>query len=486
MKPRIYGLEHEYAIFCQNPAVGPNYLVDAIMDVFADNFSNLYSNFPQDRNRSFFLQNGARFYNDQDHPEFCTPETTNPLNAAKYAKTEEKILDYLLMKMVDNPKLKRENPGQIYLLKNNVDCQENPESYGCHENYSILPHIFQELTTISLLSYIFMSFLVTRQIICGAGHVKLLQNGWEYQINQRTPFTVSEISADFRDRNNQTQRGIINAKDEYFSTIRNPKLKRLHLTLSDSNMSEFVNYLKMGMTALVLEMIEEYFLTKVDFSKFALKYPLEGLRRVNNDLSLKREKLTTEDDQKFTALEIQEMFLEKAQIFFQRSSDITVKNIIRDWSETLNNLKNNLTLCFGKLDWVTKKFLIEDQLKKIDKETFHKLKIVDMQYHSIEQKKGLYYILEKNGKTKKLFSDTDLKYAQNNAPLDTRAFIRGQIIKEASIRNWQNYIELDWCYARLWRPFNIEDDKTCLYLNDPFENNWEPIKQKLLSFYEKI
>ena len=54
--------------------------------------------------------------------------------------------------------------GEIYVFKNNTDSAGN--SYGCHENYLVgRTGEFQQL------SDVLIPFLVSRQLICGAGKV---------------------------------------------------------------------------------------------------------------------------------------------------------------------------------------------------------------------------------------------------------------------------------------------------------------------------
>jgi proteasome accessory factor A len=75
----------------------------------------------------------------------------------------ERILEGLL---VDAEKRLHDEgiAGDIYLFKNNTDSAGN--SYGCHENYLVSRH-----GEFGRLADILIPFLVTRQLICGAGKV---------------------------------------------------------------------------------------------------------------------------------------------------------------------------------------------------------------------------------------------------------------------------------------------------------------------------
>ena len=69
------------------------------------------------------LPNGARFYEDMGHPEYSTPETSNPRDLVIVDKAGELIVQ----ESAENTNKK------ITIYKNNSDGKGN--SYGCHENY---------------------------------------------------------------------------------------------------------------------------------------------------------------------------------------------------------------------------------------------------------------------------------------------------------------------------------------------------------------
>src|SRR5207253_5538769 len=183
------------------------------------------------------LRNGARFYNDHAHPEYCTPECTTLLEILQ----QDYAGDALLMACAKTLGQKSDNP--VLLYKNNTDFRGH--SYGCHENY-LMPRTI----TWDVLSQAIMAFFVTRQVICGAG-----KYGWEeedkflkpgFQVSQRSDFFSELQSVDTMQR-----RPIVNTRDEPHA---NPKcFRRFHVIIGDANMSSFATRLKVGTTALVLE-----------------------------------------------------------------------------------------------------------------------------------------------------------------------------------------------------------------------------------------
>src|SRR5207247_3248144 len=77
---------------------------------------------------NLILPNGARFYVDHAHPEYSTPECTNPRDLVIWDKAGERILSISRMRAeASSPPEQR-----ILIYKNNSDSKGN--SYGTHEN----------------------------------------------------------------------------------------------------------------------------------------------------------------------------------------------------------------------------------------------------------------------------------------------------------------------------------------------------------------
>ncbi|MBG87196.1 MAG: hypothetical protein CMO80_09895 [Verrucomicrobiales bacterium] len=76
------------------------------------------------------LVNGARFYNDHAHPEYCTPECSTRDELAAHDRAGEQIV------MDCAECLSSERSAPVKICKNNTDFRGH--SYGCHENY-LLP-----------------------------------------------------------------------------------------------------------------------------------------------------------------------------------------------------------------------------------------------------------------------------------------------------------------------------------------------------------
>ncbi len=140
------------------------------------------------RSSNVFLRNGARLYLDVgSHPEYATPECDNVTELVTHDKSGERILEGLL---VDAERRLHEEgiAGDVYLFKNNTDSAGN--SYGCHENYLVARH-----GEFSRLADVLIPFLVTRQLVCGAGKVLQTPRGAVYCVSQRAEHIWEGVSS---------------------------------------------------------------------------------------------------------------------------------------------------------------------------------------------------------------------------------------------------------------------------------------------------
>src|SRR5215217_2958183 len=190
------------------------------------------------------LTNGARLYVDHAHPEYSSPEVTTPLDVVRWEKAGEQV-------MLDASRMAAQVPGStpILLYKNNTD--NKGASYGAHENY-----LMRRSTQFAEIVRHLTPFFVSRQVVTGAGRVGIGQDGREhgFQLSQRADFFEVEVGLE-----TTLKRPIINTRDEPHADPE--KSRRLHVIIGDANLSEVSTYLKVGTTALVLQMIEDKFLT---------------------------------------------------------------------------------------------------------------------------------------------------------------------------------------------------------------------------------
>jgi proteasome accessory factor A len=266
-----------------------------------------------------------------------------------------------------------------------------------------------------------LPFFATRQIWCGAGKVgsENRNHPCDYQLSQRADFFETEVALD-----TMVKRPIVNTRDEPHAD--REKYRRLHVIVGDSNMSEFTIYLRNGVTALILSMIEDDAITK----NLSLRDPVKAIREVSHDLTLAK-KLTMEDGTSKTALEIQQDFYEMMLAYTSsRSIDPVQKDVVQKWGEVLEALARDPMELDTRIDWVIKKRLIESYMTRKNLSwDDSQVQMLDLQYHDSRPDKGLYYLLERQGKAERIVTDEEIQFAVYNPPTDTRAYFRGECLK---------------------------------------------------------
>ena len=57
-----------------------------------------------------------------------------------------------------------------------------------------------------------------------------------------------------------------------------------------------------------------------------------------------------------------------------------------------------------------------------------KVQMLDLQYHDLRRDRGLYYLLERQGKVERIVTDEEIARAVWEPPVDTRAYFRGRCL----------------------------------------------------------
>jgi Pup amidohydrolase len=359
------------------------------------------------------LPNGSRFYVDHAHPEYSSPECSNPRDLVIWDKAGERILeDSIAAARAIVPE------GEtVFIYKNNSDGKGN--SYGCHENYLV-----DRQTPFPLLVKHLIPFFVSRQVFCGAGKVGA-ENGAEqidYQISQRADFFEVEVGLE-----TTFKRPIINTRDEPHADPE--KYRRLHVIVGDANMAELSTYLKVGTTALLLKMIEDDFIT----DDLSLAEPVRAMRLVSHDPAC-REVIEQSDGRKLTAVELQWEYFRLAKKYAQdvESEDWT-EDVLDRWEGVLEGLEGDPLSLSKQLDWVAKLSLMEAYRERdgLDWDA-PKLRMIDLQYHDVRRPRSLYWKLAESGKIERLVSDGEIEHAVDHPPEDTRAYFRGECLRRFS------------------------------------------------------
>ncbi|GAA5155043.1 depupylase/deamidase Dop [Amycolatopsis dongchuanensis] len=356
------------------------------------------------------LTNGARLYVDHAHPEYSAPEVTNARDAVIWDKAGERVMEEAARKAATVP---GQPPLQLY--KNNVDGKG--ASYGTHENY-----LMNRSTPFTSVIAGLTPFFASRQVVTGSGRVGIGPQGEEagFQLSQRSDYIEVEVGLE-----TTLKRGIINTRDEPHADA--DKYRRLHVIIGDANLAEYSTFLKVGTTALVLDMIE----AGQRFDDLKLDEPVRAVHQISHDPTLKT-KVGLAGGKSYTGLEIQFAYHELAAAHLEREGgDEQSKEVLRVWGEVLDALARDPQECADRLDWPAKLRLLEGYRQR-DQLNWGapRLHLVDLQYSDVRLDKGLYNRLVTRGSMKRLVTEEEVRHAITNPPEDTRAYFRGRTLEK--------------------------------------------------------
>jgi proteasome accessory factor A len=444
---RIFGLENEYGVTCTfrgqrrlSPDEVARYLFRRVVH--------------WGRSSNVFLENGARLYLDVgSHPEYATPECDSVSDLVGHDKAGERILESLLS--AAQLRLHEEGiSGEVYLFKNNTDSAGN--SYGCHENYLVARQ-----GEFARMAEILIPFFVTRQVYAGAGKVLHGPRGAQYCLSQRAEHIWEGVSSA-----TTRSRPIINTRDEPHADAE--RYRRLHVIVGDSNMSEFTTFLKVGVTDLVLRMVEENSVMR----DLTLENPIRAIREISHDITC-RKRVRLASGRELSALDIQSEYFERASRFAEhRGLDPVATKVLKEWEHALVALREGaLDRLVEKIDWVAKYQLLTKYRDKHGLPLSHpKIALMDLAYHDVNQERGLYYILQRRGLVERVVDEQDVQRAMKDPPQSTRARLRGEFIRRAKQRR-RDYT-VDWVHLKL----NDQAQRTVL-CKDPFRSQDERVEQ---------
>ncbi|GAB2683851.1 Pup--protein ligase [Saccharopolyspora gloriosae] len=438
MQRRIFGIETEFGVTCTfhgqrrlSPDEVARYLFRRVVS--------------WGRSSNVFLRNGARLYLDVgSHPEYATAECDDLTQLVTHDKAGERILEDLL---VDAERRLADEGigGDIFLFKNNTDSAGN--SYGCHENYLV-----GRSGEFSRIADVLLPFLVTRQLICGAGKVLQTPRGAVYCLSQRAEHIWEGVSSA-----TTRSRPIINTRDEPHADAE--RYRRLHVIVGDSNMSEVTTLLKVGTAHLVLEMIE----SGVQFRDFSLDNPIRAIREISHDLTGRRT-VRLAGGREASALDIQREYHTRAvDHVARRGSDPMSERILDLWGRALDAVETqNYSLIDREVDWAIKLRLLERYRTKHGLElSSPRIAQLDLAYHDIRRGRGLFDMLQRKDLVDRATEDGEIEAAKDTPPQSTRAKLRGDFIAAAQAAGRD--FTVDWVHLKL----NDQAQRTVL-CKDPF------------------
>jgi proteasome accessory factor A len=451
MQRRIFGIETEFGVTCTfhgqrrlSPDEVARYLFRRVVS--------------WGRSSNVFLRNGSRLYLDVgSHPEYATAECDDLIQLVTHDKAGERILEDLL---VDAERRLADEGigGDIFLFKNNTDSAGN--SYGCHENYCVT-----RAGEFSRIADVLLPFLVTRQVICGAGKVLQTPRGAVYCLSQRAEHIWEGVSSA-----TTRSRPIINTRDEPHADAE--RYRRLHVIVGDSNMAEPTTLLKVGSANLVLEMIEE----GVQFRDFSLDNPIRAIREISHDLTGRR-LVRLAGGREASALDIQREYYSRAvEHVAKRSPDPVIDRVVELWGRTLDAVEaQDLSKIDREIDWAIKHRLVERYRAKHGMElSSPRVAQLDLAYHDIRRGRGIFDLLQRKDLVGRVTDDGEIEAAKDTPPQTTRAKLRGDFI--AAAQQAGRDFTVDWVHLKL----NDQAQRTVL-CKDPFRAVDERVERLIAS-----
>ena len=462
------GLETEYGItnvMESSRRLGPDEISRQLFSPIVEKY----------RSSNIYADNASRLYLDVGaHPEIATAECDSLHQLITYDRAGDMLVQQLATE-AEQALADKGVGGSVYLLKNNTDSLGN--SYGCHENYLVSRDI-----PLRSLGAQLLPFLVTRQLICGAGKLSIPYAGAPnenfgpgYTMSQRADHVWEGVSSA-----TTRSRPIINTRDEPHAD--SSRYRRLHVIVGDSNMSEVTTALKVGSTLLVLEMIE----AGVALPDFEMANEIRSIREIARDftgqipLDLRRRGTAT-------PLEIQRSFFDAATRYldsreepeftefgWQGTPREQLQPVVDLWGRVLDCFDTgDFTPVSRDIDWVIKKTLMDKMAARSGLEpTDPRLSQVDLTYHDIHPDRGLFNVLVKRGFANTVVDPQAVQAAVNEAPATTRAALRGRFL--AAARAHDVPVTVDWMRLK------INGESGCeVLLGDPFANSNEAVDRMI-------
>ncbi|WP_402465903.1 Pup--protein ligase [Isoptericola aurantiacus] len=452
MDRRIFGLETEYGVTCASDD-GRGLSADEVARYL---FRKVVA---WGRSSNVFLRNGSRLYLDVgSHPEYATAECDDVRQLVAYDRGGERILEGLVADA--QQRLEHEGlPGKVHLFKNNTDSAGN--SYGCHENYLV-----RRQGDFSRLSDVLVPFLITRQVLTGAGKVLATPRGATYCLSQRADHIWEAVSSA-----TTRSRPIINTRDEPHADAEH--YRRLHVIVGDSSMSEATTMLKVGATDLVLRLVE----AGVPVRDLTLENPIRAIREISHD-STGLAPVQLANGRTATAVDVQGEYFQRVREHVDAHLDPTpqVKATLDLWERGLRALESgDLTLVERELDWVIKLRLIDRYRAKHDLSLDDpRVARLDLAYHDISRTEGLYNLLAARGMVERVVTDLEVFESTAIPPQTTRAKLRGDFVRAA--QDARRDYTVDWVHLKL----NDQAQRTVL-CKDPFRNVDERVERLIES-----
>ncbi|MBW3658939.1 MAG: proteasome accessory factor PafA2 family protein, partial [Actinobacteria bacterium] len=203
---------------------------------------------------------------------------------------------------------------------------------------------------------------------------------------------------------------------------------------------------------------------------------IRAIREISHDITGTR-RVRLSNGREMSALDIQQAYLERVERFVESNQDADeqAKHVVTEWRNVLEALASDPFSLGRQLDWVAKYQLIETYRAKHELPLAHpRVAMLDLAYHDVTRRRGLYYLLERQGRMQRILDDEEIALAKDEPPAGTRAALRGRFIRQAKARR-RDYT-VDWVHLKL----NDQAQRTVL-CKDPFRSEDERVDKLIAS-----
>jgi proteasome accessory factor A len=187
-------------------------------------------------------------------------------------------------------------------------------------------------------------------------------------------------------------------------------------------MSEWATAMKIGTTALMLDLIE-----RGEAPQLEIAQPVDSNKSISRDQTYDWI-IELKDGRKISAIDVQRIYLRAASKLNNGVSEDR-QWILREWENVLNDLERDAMSTRDRIDWAAKKFLL-DALQEEENLSWSDpwLQSIDLEYHNLDLDQGLYYELTRKGLMRRVANEDEIKASIFNPPETTRAFFRGRAV----------------------------------------------------------
>lgn len=290
-------------------------------------------------------------------------------------------------------------------------------------------------------------FLATRSILDGAGYID--EQG-RYWVSQRAATVNCVIGFGSYGRNRPIFRcdtllrelfaGPFWSFRRYLRLFR--RKQRIELAIGDSGMCQQSQYLRFGVTSLLLDWVEIGSGTGAP----RLQSEIESMNEFARDWMLVRTMQDSKNRDR-SAIELQRMYLKIIKQWLGNKEDVPSEawDIVGMWQTTLNQMvfkpqtQSELPMTLiGRIDWLTKLWL----LNQMESGTSWQVrKKIDIRYHELSED-GYHRQLTRYLNLAPIIRDSEIDRARRTPPNDSPARRRGSLIRELSGENSE--LRVDW------------------------------------------